>query len=506
MKTVKNILFISLLLSGLTSCNDWLNLYPDNAQTTDQYWETKQDVESVVSAGYVKLRNSVNYLFVWGEIRGTGIEVGSVAAGDNIGSAYNLQQLDILTDNAYSKWSNIYQIINMANSVLRYAPSVVEKDPSFTNEEKQSYFSEAYFLRSLAYFYLVRTFKDVPFITEPYVKDEGNYSVPKMDGNEILDFLIDDLKSALPAAKSFFPETDINNPVNTKGRATKWSIYSLLADIYLWKGEYEQCINVCDSVIQSGRVGLIEKELWFSNYLPGNSNESIFEIQYDYKKKQTNDFFTWFYTNRNYWVSQYTVSLFQSTTPLGDIRGDGGTYSGSLTTNYLWKYVGVILDDGTHAIRNSGTQNDQNYIIYRLADIYLMKAEALIMQGSDHYQEALDIIATVRARAGIAEPPLSPLSSELDMLIFLTEERGREFCGEGKSWFDLLRVCSRHDYQYKEYMIASVLQMVSPSRYGIVRSKLSNPGGSYYMPIHKDELTVNKALVQNDYYQNLGNK
>ncbi len=90
----------------------------------------------------------------------------------------------------------------------------------------------------------------------------------KTNGDEILARLVDDLNKALPAAKSFFPEVDVNNPVRTKGRATKWAIHSLLADIYLWQGEYDKCIANCDSVIQSGRVGLIDGQYWFTNFNP----------------------------------------------------------------------------------------------------------------------------------------------------------------------------------------------------------------------------------------------
>ena len=55
---------------SLTSCNDWLNLLPDNEQVTEDFWQSKEDVESVVASGYYYMRKAVPTLIVWGELRG----------------------------------------------------------------------------------------------------------------------------------------------------------------------------------------------------------------------------------------------------------------------------------------------------------------------------------------------------------------------------------------------------------------------------------------------------
>lgn len=507
---MKNKLIIYLMgigtLLSLSSCDDWLNLYPEDAQTSDQYWETKEDVEAVIGAGYVRLRDCVEYMYVWGEARGNGVSVYNISK-DETKAFSKLQQLDILTDNMYAKWEKFYKVINIANSVLRYAPTVLENDPSFTTGEMNSFFSEAYFQRALAYFYLVRTFRDVPLILEPYVKDEGNYEGPKSSEREVLSQIVADLNKALPAAKEVFTEEDEDNPVRTKGRATKWSIYALLADIYLWQEEYDKCIDACDAVINSRRVGLIAN--WFANYYPGNSNESIFEIQYDYYKDQRNSFTTWFGTNPYYRTSVFSQFLFQSTKTAGDTRGDGSSYIASSAIAPIWKYQGVQVDLTGAAVRTS-SQNDQNYIIYRLAEIYLMKAEALIMKGgNDNLHEASQLIFDVRKRGGIVSDGFDRetvlyANSEIDMLLFLLYEKGREFLSEGKSWFDILRIGRKDDYAYKELMIQMVLQSASAGSAAIVRSKLTDVD-SHYLPIHQDEINSNKLLEQNPYYRTLGN-
>lgn len=104
-------------------------------------------------------------------------------------------------------------------------------------------------------------------------------------------------------------------------------------------------------------------------------------------------------------------------------------------------------------LHGQASENDQNYIIYRLADVLLMKAEALIMQG--HNEEAADLIDRTRERAGLGETTLS--DDRMVMLETLLVERQKEFFGEGKNWFDLLRIGLRseqlNDTQYKTLFV-----------------------------------------------------
>ncbi len=496
MKRFRIIAIALALLIGFSGCEDWLELSPENAQTIDQYWESKEDVEAVLMSGYIKLRESVDEIFVWGEIRGDGISISNLTKGE-MEDAEKVRNMDILPTNHYAKWDKMYKIINMANSVIKYGPEVVQRDDSFNEAEMNSYLSEAYFLRSLAYFYLVRTFRDVPLITEPLVRDDTEYEKAKSEAGVILDFIEEDLKKALPASKEYFAEVDDEYPMNTKGRATRWAINALLADIYLWQGNYDQCIEACDEVINSGRVGLIRN--WFSNYYPGNTNESIFEIQYAYRLDQTNDFDSWFFASPRYRLSLASYIRFFQTEELDDIRGENGSYV-SENDLRIWKYIGMDTYDESTAERSS-QEWDQNFIIYRLADLLLMKAEALVMNGD--YEEATEIIGRIRERAGIEEE-LNAFDNEFDMLDLVMEERAREFVAEGKRWFDLLRVGQRNDYEYMNYLIQNVTNVISLNNIDIVTSKLMDPD-SHYMPIHQDELNSNPLLEQNPYYSGLGN-
>lgn len=493
MKFSKIFLTIIILASSLTSCDEYLTVLPENNQSVYEFWRTKEEVEAVLGAGYIKLRDAQEYMFLWGEARGNGLMFNNDGTTAQR-AAQRLRRMDILATNELAQWDKLYAAINMANSVIRFGPEVVNRDESFNINVMNSYLSEAYFQRSLAYFYLVRLWKDVPFVKTPYVDDAAAYHIPQTDGKAILESCLADLNKALEAAKPHFPESSLDNPINSKGRATKWAIYSLIADINLWLGNYDATITACDEVINSNRVGLINGDLWFANFFPGNSNESIYEIQYSKTLNQTNSFITWFDTNNNYIISPYTLALFQQNE--GDKRALNASYDAS---NKIWKYIGISKTTK----RNTSLQNDQNWIVYRLADIYLMKAEAYIMKGGDENAEtALALINQVRNRAGLTNTNSN--AESIDMIKVLLEERQRELFAEGKNWFDLIRIGLREETGFRELFVEQMVQVASASNQAMIRAKLGDVN-SWFLPIHADELSVNTMLVQNPYYSNLGN-
>lgn len=486
MKTLYN-LFMATAILLFSSCEKWLDVKPENEQVTDSYWSNKEEVEAVLGAAYVELQETVELMLVYGDARGNTLSLGGYYNAD----LQRLKSFSILPTNQYVKWGNLYQIINYANMVLKYAPSVIDRDPSFNQATMQSFLSEAYFLRALSYFYIVRTFGEAPLILEPYMNDQQAYELAKSSKAQIFEQILFDLNTAVANSKEIWPTV-----WETKGRSTKWAIHALLADVSLWTGDYDQAIISCNAVMESGRVGLLEgmvnnKNNWFTIFNPGNSNEGIFEVQFDNTKAQTNNLMSIFGSSYNWIISNYGISLF--TEDNEDIRGLGTSYSNDLK---LWKYLGA---EGNTTVPRS--YSDQNWILYRMADIYLMKAEALIMKEESFYPAAIELITDIRSRAGISRP-LSVGNTEIDMLDALLSERAKEFLGEGKRYFDLLRIAQRDDYKYKDYFIEQVLLGVSGASTPVIRSQLMNVN-SHYLPIHADELRYNRLLVQNPYYENL---
>ena len=143
----------SVFALSMVGCQDWMNVDPAGVQTTTTYWKSKGDVENVLTSAYRNLRTTVTdgSIINWGEVRASDLGLNGQSALNNVRTG------NVLPTNSMTSWASMYKVIGMANSVIKYAPSVVEKDASFNEYEMRSIVAEAHFLRALSYFYLVRT-------------------------------------------------------------------------------------------------------------------------------------------------------------------------------------------------------------------------------------------------------------------------------------------------------------------------------------------------------------
>ena len=512
------------------SCSDYLEINPENIQPTDEYWGSKQDVDATLLAGYYYLRESVeSHLIPWGELRAGCI----TARGSN-----TLQRFDIKpTEKTLNKWTPMYKIINSANLVLKNAGKALNADDTYTQEELNSHQCEAYWLRALAYFYIVRNWRDAPLVTEPFETDELTFNVPKSTEAEIIAQIKADLKTAIQmdAAKEKF-----NTTWETKGRATKWAIYALMADVCLWNQDFDEAITYANAILESTSpsaprfLSTPTHSSWFSMFNPGNSNESIYEVQWSYSKlsngqPQTNNLTASFTPNEVGYKYQYSNGMLQEfiiemtellekyyTTTLdpelfgrmlyGSFMLNQTTSYSTATEAFVWKYYG-----GTsyNTRRISITSWDCNYIIYRVADVMLLKAEALIMRNAGKNeadnQAAVDIINQIRHRTNLDNSELDNHSSLADLMQKgILHERLMELAGEGKAWYDMLRMGRYTDpngeCDFKQLFVNNVLKYNQNSSESWIRSVLSNPD-AWYLPINATEISTNPLLEQNPYYQ-----
>lgn len=500
-KLFKNIILYMaapLLFLVPAGCNSWLDLLPTNDQTTDRFWESKEEVVSVLASAYKQLRDEAcqQRYVQWGDLRGNGI-LYKASTGD----AGKIKQLDILTNNSICKWNAFYTAIGFANSVLKYGPEVLVKDPTFSQELMNSYGAEAIYIRSLCYFYLIRTFGAVPLVLQPYVDDSEEYAAASSPEEVVLERITADLENYIDKCKTGY-ESDVPNTWQNKGRATRWAYHALLADIYLWQGKYDKCIAHCNKLEESKKFRLLPKEDWFLIFYPGNSDEGIFELQWSKTAdNSTNKFYEWFLNGEDasktstYEITEKSIELFKGNTTEKDARGINATY---LENKKIWKFggTGIHGDDGTVRVNF-----DNNWIFYRYADVRLMKAEALVMSGD--LAGAKDIVQNeIRSRAGLSAPIPLP-ATEYEALVMVMDERQKEFIGEGKRWFDILRMAKRDNYKYKQYLLDVLLENVAAKEYDVWASKLSDVN-SYYLPVHKDEIDNGKGILeQNPYYKDL---
>lgn len=500
------------LMTTLVSCNDWLEVLPNNEQVTGKYWKSKEDVEAVLSSGYLYMRQAVPKMILWGELRG-----GTLYS--NNGADIPLQDFNLLPTDGICDYGVFYKVINMANSVLKYAPGVRNIDQTYFQPVLNAHLVEAYFLRAFSYFQLVRNYKEVPLVLEAYVNDDASYTIAKSDEATIIAQIKADILTALGsgAAKETYEET-----WQTKGRATKWSLYALMADVCLWNEDYDACIAYCDSILTATAafrpVFMQDPLRWFELFYPGNSNESILEINWDNQTYgQSNNFGGYFaldqgsrlkFTETARKAFEEETRLVMTTDPTLDGRwgrtlmatyvhpGTNPTDYDKATYYFVWKYKGTDVADREN-LRNA---EDANFILYRVAEVMLMKAEALVMKGPAYWDDALALINQIRVRASI--PPLVVETSEtdeLDMLMRVLYERQMEFAAEGKRWYDLLRLGRLQQGKYKQQFIDLVVEANQTTNPQWIRSVLRNEY-AWYMPLPYSDIENNPLLEQNPYY------
>lgn len=496
---IPGILFFVIIISA-SSCSKYLELQPQDGITRQEFWKTKEQVQSAVVGCYSSLlgppsgseRPLSEVLFLWGELKADMVAPALGITNDEL----DVINVNTLATNSISNWSAVYRTINYCNTVLDFAPGVLSQDPTLTQSQLNAYLAEAHALRALMYFYLVRSFRDVPLKLKSTSSDQDLIQLPKSSADTVLAQVMLDLQFADTAAViSYGKNLD-------KGRITRYTVKAIEADVYLWMEKYAESVAACDYIINSNQFGLVDGKNasgWFSTlYYTGNSNESIFEFQYDVQK--LNSFYQLFSTSvRNRYLAAPTVMDEMYTIDFTDdqnkdIRGDGAAVRTS--DGAIWKYIGVNF--------NTSRAADASYahwFVYRYADILLMKAEALNQLGGKG-AEALDLVYKIRARANaLTATDTRPVATDKnDISDFILEERAREFAFEGKRWYDVLRNAKRNKYERIGILLNMVAKTVPPARQQSAIGKYKDPN-SHYFPIYAYELQTDPNLVQNPFYK-----
>lgn len=514
---IKNSRIILLLITIAVvsvSCKKLLDVPPQGKLTLDQFWLSEDQALAAIAGIYSNLGSTksttsrglsaVESFIYWGEMRGDLLASNSSKLPTGQETKANIDLLLPASTDITTNYTSLYRIINFANQAIKNIPAIVTKDPGFTIEEADQFTGEAYFLRGYAYFWLVRTFRDVPLVLEPSETDQQDYNIEKSSADSLLSQVVKDLEIAKKTLPDWY-----TNPQYSRSRATKHTARTVLADVYLWMAAtsagstnknqlYDKAIENLDAVINSSRYFTVPGVAFGDIFLVGNSDETIFETYANSKlNNQVNDLKTWF---ANYFqVTTFADNLYNAytaadyrghTPPAGPTPAKGNKVGYDVSTRFVLKY--------------NSTTNDPRWIFYRYPDVLLMKAEALAHRYVDdpvQLQLASDLVNEVRYRAyGITSFPAVSATTTAQMDDILLDERGREFLGEGKRWFDLMRFASRDNYAHKEFLIDRVLNSFTGVNQLVIGPRVKDPA-SWYLPLNADALAANPKLVQNPYYQ-----
>ena len=552
---------IGLLVIGQQSCSDFLDILPMNDVVLENFWTEKADVSSVVNSCYETFEHTdaLVRMGVWGELRSDNLKAGS-SVSNNVNE---ILKENLLPSNDLCNWAKFYEAINRCNTVCHYAPIVQAIDPNYTEEEMRANVAEVTTLRALAYFYLIRTFRDVPYSTQPSIDDTQTYILPATKFEDVLDSLITDLERVKGDAVRRYYVDESNNAYINSSRITRWAVHALLADLYLWKGDWDNAIINCDAVIDYKRlqyeemveregqvknIGLIDSipmilerpigsggntkygDAYNAIFGQGNSFESIFELYFLKNPTQNDPKNTW--VNGYYCTSNNNIGQLSCPDFLGKDVGSGsnaifkktdGRFCESIqlsnSTYAITKYVYNSVSYTTQNINKDtdfgiiGNRSGSNYgltanwIFYRLSDMLLIKAEALIERNAEgDLSQAFALINTVNKRANDVEgsnrsstlKASDYVNSQAAMEQLVLEERQREFLFEGKRWYDLVRFARRDGNNTRLTDLATRKLLENANA---IKIKLADPNIIYF-PYHRNELKVNPLLKQNPAFGN----
>ena len=502
---------------SLCSCTDFLTIYPTDKTVGENFWKNKDQVDQMVTGAYTGMISGSNIerFIMWGDYRSDVLRKTSALNNTTLD---NITNVDLYPSSGYNSWSSFYYVINTCNLVMNHAQDVLAVDPDYTEGDYQTTRAQMLGLRALCHFYLVRTFRDVPYVTKAYEKSDDLTLDGQLAPDSTLQLCINDLVEAERGCYKY--GTFAADDWRSVGLLSKDAINAILADVYLWRASlwsktdkekaktyYQACIDYADKVIESHKrfyennykgsassdnatapyYLLSGNQAFYKNFVEGNSRESIFELQFDGTSNENNLVRQYFYKHQN---ATSTYGMLAGTIAVGNTLGDEPTPSTqSASTSALYQSAndyryydnsyGVNIGNASSfeirkMVYNQATTSSiptnkqgydykqtrgfdnykQNWIMYRITDVMLMKAEAetqLAGTDANKLKHAFLIVNAVNKRS------LDPLAVNKDSLVYqdnydkqaklellCLQERGRELLYEGKRWYDLVRYSYRH--------------------------------------------------------------
>jgi hypothetical protein len=446
-KRITQVALIVILMIGETGCvKDFLEEQNKSALTVENYFTTIPHAQAAINGIYPSLQ-----LFTstdgYGESPWMSIEF-PVGHATTLGQSLYNNGLIRHTNSSIEPvfrtvWVELYYGIANANIAINSIP------PMEINEQiKNALLGEAYFLRALYYYYLVRLYGDIPLIKEAIDFSSPDLYAFRTPKEQVYDLIVSDLKAA---ESSGLPNTD------KTGRASMGSVKSLLASVYLTmagqplnKGAeyYQLAADKAWEVIDAKWYSLFTNYAFLHDRAHKNQTELIFQVQY-LNGVKTNDLIADI-TPSKIGISMLS-SEYGSIMPLSEFVNsyepdDKRTQEQQFFfSEYTKKGSSTIIQFGQYALYKywqleaagpgGDSNSDQNWTIFRLPEVLLIYAEAS-NEVNDPTQNAYDQVNLIRQRANL--PALSGLTKD-QFREAIWKERYHELAFENKAYFDIQR-------------------------------------------------------------------
>lgn len=457
--------FFLIVLFLFTSC-DILNQDPQTSISEDSAIRDVKSAQAALNGLYSQLQSGDYYgsnLLIIGDVTSD--------ISQSVGTWDFYRSMDVYVTSPgnlenRNLWSQAYTVVNHANNIIAEVPKLPNADQATIDQ----ILGEAYFIRGLAFFDLVRAFGGVPGVV-------GNQGIPIVTkpSREINE-------SSFPSRASLADsyarvEADLLKAeeklsgFSSSTRASEAAAKALLSRLYLYLGNFSKAEQYATETINDYSFSLVEN--FAEIFINENTPESIFELAFNSADQSGIRF--WYFPSSgggrgDIALHDDFVSFVQSRP--NDERGKLIAFDENVGVYYPTKYQ-----------KAGGVDNIQ---ILRLAEVYLNRAEARAQQ--DDITGALNDLNRVRNRAGLADTTGAGVDSSKEVLGAIALERSVEFFEEGHRWFDLVRTGEA----------LNVLTDIDRENSGPV--SLTEPGRQVF-PIPSREIDANPNIEQNEAYK-----
>lgn len=455
MRTVKY-LTIAFCILLVCSCKKFLEEKPTSFLTPSSNLSSTKVARALANSAYTDLQGLLSgQNSSYGGNTWNLLEFMTGKANSDLGQTgfINFQNLGYNSTSFYfdTWWQHLYLGVGATNLALEQIPKITAA--GLTDESKNNMLAEVHTLRALYYFYLVRLYGAVPKVTA--VPTDLNLNFSRTPAKNIYDSII--IPDLLFAEKSTLPWA------SPSGQVSMGAVESLLADVYLtYAGAainggaqyYAESAKRSLAVIQNGGYKLFTNYTDMNNPANKNAGEFILQVQYAASVPSTNPLTP--LTIPNYsgiskysdeYGSVYPTNQFIASYAAGDKRVQERQFfytkyksiKSADTIVFKNHYIYKWFD--SNAVVNTA-KSDLNYTLYRLADVYLMYAEASNRAEGKPNSNAIAYVNEIRKRANLL--PIGNMSqTDFEHEVWL--QRYYELCFENKMWFDMIRTRKVHN-------------------------------------------------------------
>jgi tetratricopeptide (TPR) repeat protein len=447
-------IILGLLAAAFSACTtEDLNLMPEGRELDVTFYQTESQLQEAILAAYDPLQDIVwggNY-FLWGSIASDDAIAGGADATDQ--KPYQLADRSVITaledkeDDLFQFWRARFKMVYRANLILKFADE--------TTEFGKLAIAHANFIKGLAYFQLTTMFGGLPIIDEVANPEDKYARATQAETWTAIEGYLLNAIAGLPAR---------TGGIDPDGLATKGSAQGLLGKVYVYQGKNAEAIGILEQVAQNPEYSL--EPNYADVFWPANKHgkESLFEINFT----ATDGGAIWDQYNNGcavytlcgirtgevgmgtpetvtflwgWGINQPTPKLAKAFDDMGDkvrknnsIISCDSVLSISPTTAFQNSLTGYwdIKHIRRRGFFTSSTQVNADIILLRLADVYLLLAEAYAKNSDE--DNALKYLNLVRKRAGLADA-----TGGSDLMTKIKKDRQLELCLEGDRYFDLVR-------------------------------------------------------------------